>query len=79
MRKSIEEITFNEFCDWMNCRAQDGKWCLITFMTSVKVRDSVLKKTRFVIGKKRKIKKQNQIFNDLKAIHFNMNAELEWW
>ena len=77
MNKKIKDVTFKEFAEWANRRAADGQWGLQTAAVCCELIADIYKQTRHIFFKRRREKKQEELFEYYKPFDFNMDAEIE--
>lgn len=73
MKKKIEDVTFEEFDDWCNRRACDGRWDIVTALSCCQICNEVLS-VRPLFGREKAREKR---WNELKVEHFEADAEIE--
>ena len=76
MLKNLADITFEEFSEWANRRACDGRWDLGTAIVSSELCSKIYSKTRFILFKRRRKKNQNELFEKYKPIYFQMDSRI---
>lgn len=75
MKKKIEEMTFEEFSNWANMRACDGRWSFNDAVTCAElIRLVHNESSKFLFRKK---KKREEIFNKYRPEYLKMDAEIE--
>lgn len=73
MKKCIKDCTFNEFTDWCNRRACDGRWSLTDAITCTEVIGEVYK-IKPLFGKKKAREKK---WEEIREEYLDPNAEIE--
>lgn len=77
MKKKIKDVMFIEFDNWANKRACDGQWDSITAITCSKLISKILKETKKYLFKRRRIRKQEELFKQYKGLYLNLDYEIE--
>lgn len=72
MIKKLRDVTFEEFDEWANHRACDGKWSLSDAIQCAEAIRMVLD-VKPLFGRKRK---REQEWERIKQEYFNLNAEI---
>lgn len=73
MKKCMKDVTFEEFSEWSNRRACDGKWGYGTAIICLQVHAEIMKVKPLFNRKKAREKKWQEIKKD----YFNLEAEIE--
>lgn len=74
MKKKIKDLTFDEFAEWSNARACDGRWCFTDAVNACTICTTVYDKTRYCLFKR---KKREKLFKELCEEYLNLEAEIE--
>ena len=73
MKKKMKDITFEEFNEWCNMRACDGKWSMFMAVNCIEAIRQV-RKVKSLFGRKKAREKE---WIHIKNEHFNLDAEYE--
>lgn len=73
MKKEMKDVTFDEFSEWANRRACDGKWSMLDAMISAEVISEVMK-VKSIFHRK---KKREEAWEKIKAENFMLDAEID--